>query len=208
MNDYLESKLTLLRNARYALTTQDIKQQVMADQLRGIKVLHKLWPFGSHTTTPDKRDTYRPLESFSNPMFPGEHNKANFGAVDKVLQELYAEYDPLVLERLQAVSHRLEAIACQQGITIIDDTVSSSPSALRAAFDTIKQPFVAIAGGYNNGDNYDSLFDESLSHLKGLILYGEIRANLYPLAKQYMTQVTMVETLQEALQEAWKQSLE
>jgi UDP-N-acetylmuramyl pentapeptide synthase len=52
-----------------------------------------------------------------------------------VLQKLYGiDYDHTILETIEPVAHRLQPIPLSsQGITIIDDSVSSSAHALSAA---------------------------------------------------------------------------
>jgi UDP-N-acetylmuramoylalanine-D-glutamate ligase len=63
------------------------------------------------------------------------------------LQSLYGvDYDRSVLNIVKPVAHRLSPILLADGITIIDDSVSSSSHALCAAIDAMKSPCVLIAG--------------------------------------------------------------
>lgn len=136
------------------------------------------------------------LSGFHNPLFLGDHNANNFGAVDKILQSLYGvDYDRAVLDRVEPVAHRLSPIALHDDMTIIDDSVSSSSHALCAAIDAMNSPCVLISGGYDNGENYHDVSSKIGKNVTVAIFYGQTRTILYPLAKQLISQVYMVETL-------------
>lgn len=64
------------------------------------------------------------------------------------------------------------------------------------------EPVILISGGYDNGENYQELLPKIESHVQAAIFYGQTRAILYPLAKQVISNVIMVETLSDALKKA------
>ncbi len=66
-------------------------------------------------------------------------------------------------------------------------------------------PVILIAGGYDNGENYQELLPKIESHVQVAIFYGQTRPILYPLAKQVINNVVMVETLSEAMSTALKE---
>lgn len=202
MRDYLQSKVNILVNAKIAITNESLKADIIKDQMRGISLLHRLWPFGGLQSSPHRRDTYLPLEWFHHPAFLWDHNAANFGAVDMVLQKLYGDYDRTILSQVAPVAHRLQPIVLANWLTIIDDSVSSSAHALWAAIDAMTDPVVLISWWYDNGENYQELSEKIKSKVQVAIFYGQTRAVLYPLAKQVISEVTMVETLWEAITQA------
>jgi UDP-N-acetylmuramoylalanine-D-glutamate ligase len=64
-----------------------------------------------------------------------------------VLQQLYGvDYDRTILNTIEPVAHRLQPIMLNNGLTIIDDSVSSSAHALSAAIKAMTQPVVLISG--------------------------------------------------------------
>lgn len=203
MKDYLQAKVNILTNATYAITTSVIQQDILKDQMRGISLLHRLRPFGTTNRDPHQRHLYSPLYPWQHPLFMGDHNAFNFWAVDVVLQYLYNDrYDRQILQQVQPVPHRLQPILLSDGITIIDDSVSSSAHALRAAIDAMTEPVVLISWWYDNGEDYQDLTPKLATHVQIAIFYGQTRALLYPLAKPSVEKVIMVETLWEAISQA------
>jgi len=203
MKDYLQAKINILVNAKTAITSPDIKEAILKDQMRWISLLHRLRPFGQLNKSPHHRLVYLPLQDFHNPSFLWRHNTSNFGAVDIVLQQLYGiGYDHVILNTIEPVAHRLQPIVLQNGITIIDDSVSSSAHALWAAIDAMTDPVVLISGWYDNGENYQEISEKIKAKVQVAIFYGQTRAILYPLAKQVISNVIMVETLWEAIGQA------
>jgi UDP-N-acetylmuramoylalanine--D-glutamate ligase len=202
MKDYLQAKVNILVNAKTAITNETIKTDIIKDQMRGIALLHRLWPFQLQRS-PHRRLIYLSLQDFHHPWFLWEHNASNFGAVDMVLQQLYGvDYDRTILNTIEPVAHRLQPIMLNNGLTIIDDSVSSSAHALSAAIKAMTQPVVLISGWYDNAEDYKEILPLLSQHVTSAIFYGQTRAILYPLAKQVISDVIMVETLWEALQEA------
>lgn len=203
MKDYLQAKVNILVNAKTAITNPDIKESILKDQMRWISLLHRLRPFGQLKQSPHRRLVYLPLQNFHNPSFLWWHNAANFGAVDMILQSLYgADYDHSILSQIEPVAHRLQTILLNNRLTIIDDSVSSSAHALSAAIDAMSDPVVLISGWYDNGENYQEISEKIKAKVQVAIFYGQTRAVLYPLAKQVISDVTMVETLWEAITQA------
>ena len=63
-----------------------------------------------------------------------------------VLQQLYGkDYDRSVIANIEPVAHRLQPIILDNGLTIIDDSVSSSAHALSAAISAMTSPVVLIS---------------------------------------------------------------
>ena len=85
-------------------------------------------------------------------------------------------------------------------------SVSSSAHALAAAIDAMESPITLIAGWYDNGENYEALLDKLCEKVRVGIFYGQTRIHLYPLGKQVITDVFMVETLEEAMKLAIEES--
>jgi UDP-N-acetylmuramoylalanine-D-glutamate ligase len=69
MRDYLQSKVNILVNAKTSITNETIKTDIIKDQMRGIALLHRLWPFGAFQASPHRRLTYVPLQDFHHPAF-------------------------------------------------------------------------------------------------------------------------------------------
>ena len=199
MKDYLQSKLNVLVYADRAITTAEIKDDVLKDQMRWISLLHRLRPFWWQTNRPINRLSYGALVDFHHPQFLWWHNAYNFGAVDMVLKQLYGDYDHAILQQIEPVAHRLQQIPLQWWITLIDDSVSSSAHALWAALDAMEPPIVLIAWWYDNGENYDSILQKLADKVRVGIFYWQTRIHLYPLGKQVITDTFMVETLEEAI---------
>jgi UDP-N-acetylmuramoylalanine-D-glutamate ligase len=63
-----------------------------------------------------------------------------------ILRSLYGDdYDRTILSQVEPVAHRLQPILLSDGITIIDDSVSSSAHALSAAIGAMTQPVVLVS---------------------------------------------------------------
>lgn len=80
---------------------------------------------------------------------PGEHNQENIAfalAVANVFDIPHALQQETIAQ-FAGVAYRLETVAVKNGITFINDTTSTTPTALEKALDALDGPFVLIAGG-------------------------------------------------------------
>lgn len=112
------------------------------------------------------------------PLFPtatsplrGEHNTQN---VNLALQALAAAGVDLVRERdaiaaglagFAPLEHRLEELPDAQGITFVDDLLSTTPhSAIRALSAYAHREVTLIVGGFDRGIDYDVLAEHLAAH--------------------------------------------
>lgn len=90
----------------------------------------------------------------------GEHNKENacavlavaelFNVPGETIKRAFASFAP--------VPHRLERVGVFQGVTFINDSISTTPESAIAAIDTYKDDLsVIILGGYDRGYDFSSL---------------------------------------------------
>jgi len=96
-----------------------------------------------------KQDVTKMKNRFQTPL-QGEHNWENIAIAVKVA-EVFAIAEPILQQAIQnfsGVSYRQENRGTIQGLTFINDTTSTTPTALEVALDTFKnEKFVLIAGG-------------------------------------------------------------
>ena len=91
-----------------------------------------------------------------------------FGLDQEVLQRALVEFEP--------GDHRLQQVACYNGITYVNDSKATNTGAVINALHQVggsQRNVVLIAGGRDKGDDYRLLRDSVATHVKRLILIGE-----------------------------------
>jgi UDP-N-acetylmuramoylalanine--D-glutamate ligase len=103
----------------------------------------------------------------------GEHNALNLCAALTAVEALGVQPPPLAeaLEGFEALPHRLQTVADADGVSWIDDSISTTPeSALAALASFPGRPTVLIGGGQDRGQDYAEL-GRALA-LRGAALVG------------------------------------
>lgn len=131
----------------------------------------------------------------------GRHNLENISSALNVLNQ-YAQkhsididYESVsqVLKGFKGLPNRLEFVRELDGVSYINDSYSSTPSAAIAGIKAVKQPVVAIIGGVDKGVELDYLAKD-LSSIKHTVLIGEtasiIEAKLKSLGASNFTVVS------------------
>ncbi|SDY01345.1 UDP-N-acetylmuramoylalanine--D-glutamate ligase [Saccharopolyspora shandongensis] len=81
---------------------------------------------------------------------PGAHNLVNIGAAIAATAAL-VENDPSVIragiQTIEPLPHRLQTIAIRQGVTWVDDSLSTTPQTTMAAMAAFDRPQVLLLGG-------------------------------------------------------------
>ena len=92
------------------------------------------------------------------PTLPGDHNKPNYAAALAVAKTLGIDQNQALefANRFQGVEFRQQLIKTWNGIKIINDTASTSPSAAIAAVNTYPN-CILITGGMNKNLPYDEM---------------------------------------------------
>jgi UDP-N-acetylmuramoylalanine--D-glutamate ligase len=101
---------------------------------------------------------------------PGRHNLDNLVLAVTVAEALgLAPADALAAARdFRGLAHRLEALGSIDGVAWINDSISTSPHATRAALRSDPRPAVLIAGGQVRGGD-DGGWADDLPRLRGLV---------------------------------------
>ncbi len=93
----------------------------------------------------------------------GEHNAVNLCAALAALEQLGVPAPPLpdALAGFEPLPHRLQEVAATDGVTWVDDSISTTPeSALAAIASFAGEGIVLIAGGQDRGQDYGALASE------------------------------------------------
>lgn len=105
-------------------------------------------------------DELNKLFSVSCLNLKGIHNAGNACVVLSVLKQLGLDLTKAgrAFETFQALPHRLQIIAEIDGITYVDDSISTTPETAVCAMETFKdRPVVLLVGGFDRGQDYDAL---------------------------------------------------
>lgn len=108
----------------------------------------------------------KPLELEKFPL-KGEHNLQNASAVLKVIEALGLDTRKALkaLQSFEPLPHRLQIIAKKNGITFVDDSISTTPETAIAAMEAFKgAPITLIMGGQERSQDYQALADYVNAH--------------------------------------------
>ncbi|MGD0452460.1 MAG: UDP-N-acetylmuramoyl-L-alanine--D-glutamate ligase [Solirubrobacteraceae bacterium] len=89
----------------------------------------------------------------------GEHNALNLCGALAALEAIGVEPPlPGSLEGFQALAHRLETVAERDGVTWVDDSISTTPESTLAALASFPgRELILIGGGQDRGQDYTQL---------------------------------------------------
>ena len=98
----------------------------------------------------------------------GEHNRKNACGVLTVIQQLGLNLTDCeqAFKTFQALPHRLQNIGHKNGLTFVDDSISTTPETAIAALKAIghTHPITLIAGGQDRGQDFTELINYIKNH--------------------------------------------
>ncbi|MBP7700795.1 UDP-N-acetylmuramoyl-L-alanine--D-glutamate ligase [Candidatus Woesebacteria bacterium] len=104
----------------------------------------------------------------------GKHNILNTIPSIIIAKEIGCDTNKIAesLKTFAPLPHRLEIVAKINGVTYINDSLSTTPKSCIAAIDSFNnQPIILVVGGYNRNLDYKELTDKlNISNIKHLIL--------------------------------------
>jgi len=138
----------------------------------------------------------------------GEHNLINAAAVCTVTQLLKLDIKPCInaIKSFQPLPHRLQTVLTLDGVTYINDSISSTPHATLAALNTLERhKTIVLVGGFDRGVDW-SWWVESIKEAppKMIICSGENGEKIHQLIlnQKIKTQSMYYEQLSRAVQVA------
>lgn len=137
----------------------------------------------------------------------GEHNRQNACGVLTVIRHLGLNLTDCeqAFKTFQALPHRLQTIGHKNGLTFIDDSISTTPETAIAALKAIghEHPITLIAGGQDRGQDFSDLVDYIKNHpTVQLITLPDTGGRLAEIAHKNGIPVSACKTMPEAVQTA------
>ena len=115
---------------------------------------------GWHLTREGVAHAGAPVAAFAELPLHGEHNALNLCAALAALEAFAVAPPPLpgALADFAALPHRLEVLAEHDGVTWVDDSISTTPESTLAALASFPdRALVLIGGGQDRGQDYAAL---------------------------------------------------
>ncbi len=104
---------------------------------------------------------------------PGRHNRGNLCAVLAAIEALGLDAEALAphAATFQPLPHRLQTLGARDGITYVNDSISTTPHATLAALDCFRSRRVALlAGGHDRGIDWADFADAMREHAPAAIV--------------------------------------
>jgi len=140
----------------------------------------------------------------------GEHNAENACAVLKIVEilDLPLAQCQETFASFHALPHRLTIVAQINGITFVDDSISTTPETAIAALKALDkgQPLILIAGGFDRGQDYKELAEylAQLGNRVNLVVLPDTGERLGNMAEAKGVAVKKVSDMSEAVAETLK----
>lgn len=192
---YIEDKLRLVTQAapRIAvLNAGDARLVQVGAALDGVDVRWFGHVEGWHLREDDLyRGDVFVMDTHALPL-PGRHNRGNLCAVLTAIEALGLDAVPLAPQAatFRPLPNRLQTIGTRDGITYVNDSISTTPHASLAALDCFRDRRVAIlVGGHDRGLPWEEFAAAMRAHAPlAIVTMGQngprIHALLEPLAAQ------------------------
>lgn len=143
--------------------------------------------------------------SLSSVQIHGVHNIENLMAAVAVAKSISVRAETIqqVIEEFPGLEHRLEFVREKGGIRFYNDSKGTNVGAVTKSLASFSAPVILLAGGVHKGGDYRSLESEVKRTVKKIILFGAAKEMMQK-ALGHLTDTTVVETLETAVQAAYK----
>lgn len=133
----------------------------------------------------------------------GDYNLSNAMIASCMAYKLGVSLDDIryTIATFQPVEHRLEFIGEKNGVKYYNDSKATNTHATAAALSSFEKNIILLAGGHDKGISFDDLKQYD-SRVKLCVSFGETKEKFKPI----FSNVTCVETMQDALDEAVRNS--
>ncbi|MDI9240564.1 UDP-N-acetylmuramoyl-L-alanine--D-glutamate ligase [Lysobacter sp. LF1] len=195
---YVEDKLRLLTGARpriAVLNANDARLTAIGAQLIAQGDVDVRWfghAAGWHLREDDlhRGDTFV-MDTRALPL-PGRHNRGNLCAVLTAIEALGLDATALApnAASFRPLPNRLQTVGTRDGVTFVNDSISTTPHASLAALDCFRERRVAIlVGGHDRGLPWEDFANAMRTHAPvAIVTMGQngprIHALLEPLVAQ------------------------
>ena len=143
---------TTILNAQDALTVTHVKNPKNPVYFDALNTVHDMGDYFYKGGKKLFRTDVVPLR--------GEHNLKNVSAALTVVDQVSGSFDGCeeALKTFEALPHRLQTVAFKNGVTYIDDSISTTPETAIAALKSFGYSnIVLIAGGFDREQDYSAL---------------------------------------------------
>ncbi|MBI4037633.1 UDP-N-acetylmuramoyl-L-alanine--D-glutamate ligase [Candidatus Curtissbacteria bacterium] len=141
-----------------------MKDEVNGISLKGDKIVSKI---GDKTLLLDIKDI----------ILPGRHNIQNVMAATAVAQILNVENETIqkVIKSFKGLKHRLQIVDEIEGVTFVNDSISTTPETAMAAIEAFKVPKILILGGSGKNSSFNTLAENICRDgtIKAIVLVGQ-----------------------------------
>ena len=208
---YVEDKLRLLTEAAPKIAVVNANDpRLAALPLPGSVVLRFGDEQGWHLREDDLYRGERFIMDTRALPLPGRHNRGNLCAVLTAIEALGLDAASLAphAASFRPLPHRLQTVGARNGITYVNDSISTTPHASLAALDCFSQRRVAIlVGGHDRGLPWEDFAAAMREHAPlAVITMGQngprIHALLSPVAAQGGFELSEAADLTDAMAQA------
>ena len=120
----------------------------------------------------------RPLMPVEDLKIPGQHNLLNALAALAIVDDLVPDDIAIdVLRSFTGVPHRLELVAEIGCVRYVNDSIATTPERTLAGLRATPGPVILLLGGRDKNLPLDPLIDEIRSHVRRVVLFGEVAPN-------------------------------
>lgn len=152
------------------------------------------------------------LVEISDLKLSGKHNMDNLAGVFSVLNYLKLDIYKAaeILKSFEPLPHRLQKVAVKNGVTFINDSISTAPEAAIGAIKSFEENLVLISGGQDNQQDYHDYAQtvEDFSKVKMVITLFQtgpkIAAELRKVVKRSDVELVETESLEKAVSTAYE----
>ncbi len=143
----------------------------------------------------------------SNLRLKGSFNKQNLMAASFIAKKYGASNEAIdfVINNFAGIEHRLELVQNKNSVCFYNDARVSTVKGLMRSLNSFPKPVVLIAGGKDNGENYEDLCSCIQKNVKTLILMGESKERMNRCVGD-STETFVVGTFEEAVVLAYQKS--
>ena len=139
----------------------------------------------------------------------GLHNYENVMAATAMADSFGVPMEVIVsvLERFQAVEHRIEYVVEKRGVKFYNDSKGTNPDAAIQGIRAMNRPTFLIGGGYDKDSEYDEWIEAFDGKVKKLVLIGQTREKIAACAKKHgFGETVFADSLQEAMDICYKEA--